>query len=32
VLEHGRAVEIGTHDQLVAAQGIYARMYSIQAG
>jgi ATP-binding cassette subfamily B protein len=32
VLEHGRAVEIGTHDQLVAAQGIYARMVSIQTG
>jgi ATP-binding cassette subfamily B protein len=31
VLEHGRVVEDGTHDDLVRAEGRYARMYSLQA-
>jgi ATP-binding cassette subfamily B protein len=31
VLEGGRVVEDGTHDELVAAGGRYARLYSLQA-
>jgi ATP-binding cassette subfamily B protein len=31
VLEAGRVAEQGTHDQLIAAQGIYAELYAIQA-
>lgn len=31
VLEHGRIVEAGTHDQLVEQNGEYARMYALQA-
>ena len=31
VLEHGRVVEDGSHDELVAAGGRYARMYALQA-
>ena len=31
VLEGGRVVERGTHDELVSLSGHYARMYSIQA-
>ncbi len=31
VLEHGRIVEQGTHDELVAARGRYARMFELQA-
>jgi ATP-binding cassette subfamily B protein len=30
VLHHGRVRETGTHDQLVAAGGIYARLYELQ--
>ena len=31
VLDHGRVVETGTHDGLMAAGGRYARMYALQA-
>jgi ATP-binding cassette, subfamily B, bacterial len=31
VLEHGRLAEQGTHDELVAAGGRYARMFAVQA-
>ena len=30
VLDHGRIVERGTHDELLAAQGEYARMWALQ--
>ncbi len=32
VLERGRVVEAGTHDELVAAEGLYARFQQVQAG
>ena len=31
VLEHGRVVELGTHDALLAEGGRYARMFGLQA-
>jgi ATP-binding cassette subfamily B protein len=31
VLEHGRVIENGTHDDLVAAGGRYAAMFGVQA-
>src|SRR5688572_24383149 len=32
VLEHGRLIEEGTHDQLMKRNGVYASMYKTQAG
>ncbi|MDQ3641145.1 MAG: ATP-binding cassette domain-containing protein [Actinomycetota bacterium] len=31
VLEHGRVAEKGSHDELMAAGGLYARMFTVQA-
>ncbi|MEW9533487.1 ABC transporter ATP-binding protein [Microbispora sp. NPDC049125] len=31
VLDHGRVLEHGTHDQLMALDGLYAELYSLQA-
>jgi ATP-binding cassette subfamily B protein len=31
VIEGGRVVEAGTHDELVARSGRYARMFALQA-
>jgi ATP-binding cassette subfamily B protein len=31
VLEHGRVIEQGTHDELVAMRGRYARLFELQA-
>jgi ABC-type multidrug transport system fused ATPase/permease subunit len=32
VLDEGRIAETGTHDQLLAARGHYARLYDMQTG
>ena len=32
VLEHGRVTESGTHDELVAAGGLYAALWRVQTG
>jgi ATP-binding cassette, subfamily B, bacterial len=31
VLEHGRVVELGTHDELIARDGRYRTMFDLQA-
>jgi len=31
VLEHGRVIELGTHDELVALGGRYRTMFELQA-
>jgi subfamily B ATP-binding cassette protein MsbA len=30
VMEHGRIVEQGTHDELLASSGMYANLYRLQ--
>ena len=32
VLEHGRLVEEGTHQQLMKLDGVYAKMFKTQVG
>ncbi|WP_225036110.1 ABC transporter ATP-binding protein [Winogradskyella sp. SM1960] len=31
VLEHGKVLEIGTHEELVAKQGLYSELFTLQA-
>jgi len=31
VLEKGRVIELGTHDELIAARGRYRTMFELQA-
>jgi ABC-type multidrug transport system fused ATPase/permease subunit len=31
VVEHGRVVEIGSHDELIASGGRYKEMFELQA-
>jgi ATP-binding cassette subfamily B protein len=32
VMEHGRIIESGSHDQLVARGGVYASLWRLQTG
>jgi ABC-type multidrug transport system fused ATPase/permease subunit len=32
VLQEGRVIDEGTHDQLMARGGLYAQLYALQAG
>jgi ATP-binding cassette subfamily B protein len=32
VMDHGKIAEVGTHDQLVAANGIYTSLWNLQTG
>jgi ATP-binding cassette subfamily B protein len=32
VLDHGRVVEIGNHEQLLAQNGVYSKLYAINYG
>ena len=32
VLEHGRVVELGTHDELLAREGVYSALWRVQTG
>ena len=32
VLDHGRIVETGTHDELIESGGLYARLWQRQSG